>query len=378
MAPDGMQEDPHAPSEEQMSTRPFPLVVAAAVVVAVAAGSVLTAPALASDRVIVVQPGQTLSQIAVEHGVSLQALVALNGLADPDRIYAGQRLRVAPEPAATSATPTAAPAAAPRTHTVRHGENLTWIAARYGTGIDAIVVANGIVDASYIRAGQQLTIPAAVQPVSASPAAAPAAPAASHLVASGETLSGIAVRYGVSVQALVAANGILDASYIRSGKRLIIPGAPAPGAAAASPAGLPEPMRTLVASRDAVRQLIVAEAQRQGVPAAFALAVAWQESGWQQGVVSSAGAIGVMQLIPATGDWVSASMLGEPVNLWDAHANVRAGIRLLRHYLDRYGDRSLALAAYYQGQTATDRHGIFAISRPYVASILALEALFAR
>jgi hypothetical protein len=57
---------------------------------------------------------------------------------------------------------------------------------------------------------------------------------------------------------------------------------------------------------------------------------------------------------------------------------VAAGVTLLRHYLDRYqGDRSLVLAAYYQGQTAADRHGVYAITRPYISSILELEKLFA-
>jgi soluble lytic murein transglycosylase-like protein len=115
------------------------------------------------------------------------------------------------------------------------------------------------------------------------------------------------------------------------------------------------------------------------VPRAFALAVAWQESGWQPSVVSYAGAIGVMQLLPSTADWVSATMLGQSVNLWDPSSNVRAGVRLLKHYLDRYGgNRSLALAAFYQGQAGTDRHGIYPVSRPYIASILLLQEMFRR
>ena len=97
--------------------------------------------------------------------------------------------------------------------------------------------------------------------------------------------------------------------------------------------------------------IIVAEARRQRVPRAFALAVAWQESGWQAGVVSSAGAIGVMQLLPATADWVVGHHARPPGEPLGRVQNVRAGVRLLRHYLDRYGgNRSLALAAYYQGQ----------------------------
>jgi soluble lytic murein transglycosylase-like protein len=126
-----------------------------------------------------------------------------------------------------------------------------------------------------------------------------------------------------------------------------------------------------------VGQIIAEEAARFGVPAALAMAVAWQESGWQQEVVSSAGAVGVMQLMPGTAAWVGEAMLGTPVNMDDTRENVRAGVRLLAHYLARYaGDRDLVLAAYYQGQRAADRHGVFAVTRPYIASILLLERLF--
>lgn len=142
---------------------------------------------------------------------------------------------------------------------------------------------------------------------------------------------------------------------------------------------MPSSMPALVAARDPIRKLIAAEATAQGVPVAFALALAWQESGWQPAVVSSAGAVGVMQLTPPTADWVASTMLDGPINLADPAANVRAGIRLLKHYFDRYGgDRALVLAAYYQGQTGADRHGIYPMTRPYIASILALEAIFSR
>lgn len=138
-------------------------------------------------------------------------------------------------------------------------------------------------------------------------------------------------------------------------------------------------MAALVRRRAGIGRLIGAEARAQGVPAALARAVAWQESGWQPGIVSSAGAIGVMQLLPATADWVAATMLGQPVNLWSARSNIRAGVALLRHYLHRYGgSRALALAAYYQGQAGTDRYGIYPVSRPYIDSILILEAMFRR
>jgi soluble lytic murein transglycosylase-like protein len=175
------------------------------------------------------------------------------------------------------------------------------------------------------------------------------------------------------VAALVAANGITNPSRIFAGQRLTIPVA----APAAPVPTMPATMAALVAQRDAVRQMITEEANRYGVPVAFALAVAWQESGWQQHAVSSAGAIGVMQLMPATAEWVGSAMLGQPVHIDDTRHNVRAGVRLLAHYLSYYaGDRQRVLAAYYQGQAAVDRHGIYPISIPYISSITTLERLF--
>jgi LysM repeat protein len=280
-----------------------------AALLAALAGGAITVPAAATDRVVVVQPGDTLSEIALENGVSVATLRALNGIADPNRIYAGQRLRVSGQVRAVAAPAPAA--AAPVVHVVATGENLTFIARRYGSSIAAIVKANGLANPSFLRVGQRLSIPGVAG-----------------------TTQGGASRMPASIAALIAA-------------------------------------------RAPIGDLIRAEATAQGVPVAFALAVAWHESGWQPRVVSRAGAVGVMQLTPPTADWVAATMLGHGIDLYDARSNVEAGVTLLRHYLDRYhGDRSLVLAAYYQGQTAADRYGVYTMTRPYLASIATLEKLF--
>ncbi len=291
-----------------MSHRTRMPLVRIAALVAVIAGGAITVPAAATDRVVVVQPGDTLSEIALKHGVTVAQLRALNGIANRNRIYAGQRLRL------TGSAPTA-----------------------------------------------------------------PVGPAAKaeevvHVVVRGENLTGIAHRYGSTIKALAKANGIVNPSFLRVGQRLTIPGR---GTAASVRGEMPAAMASLVTKRNQIGDIIRAEARAQGVPVALALAVAWQESGWRANVVSQAGAVGVMQLTPATADWVAATMLGHRVHVYDARSNVQAGVVLLRHYLDRYhGDRTLALAAYYQGQTAADRHGVYPVTRPYVASILALEKLF--
>ena len=283
----------------------LPLVRVAALV-AVIAGAAIAVPAAATDRVVIVRPGDTLSEIALKEGVSLAQLRALNGIADPNRIYAGQRLRVTGQVSSPTSAP-AAQAPAPRIHVVARGETLTGIARRYGSTIAAIAKANGITRPSFLRVGQRLMIP---------------------------------------------------------------------GAASAPIATMPASIASLMAARADVGAIIRAEAKAHGVPVAFALAVAWQESGWRPNVVSRAGAVGVMQLTPATADWVATTMLGHGIKLRDARSNVEAGVALLRHYLDRYhGDRRLTLAAYYQGQTAADRYGVYRMTRPYVASILVLEKL---
>lgn len=287
----------------------------AALAAALALGPVLGTVVLAADPTVIVKRGDTLTGIAKRHGLDLATIVALNQLPDPNRIYPGQELRIGIDPATVTAVTVAAVAAAPadaRVHVVARGENLTRIAAQYGVTIAAIVEANGIANPSRIIGGQRLVIPDG----STAPAAAPTA-------------------------------------------------------------AVPPSMAALMAQRDAVRQVIVEEANQYGVPIALALAVAWQESGWRQGVVSSAGAVGVMQLMPATADWVGEAMLGHRVEINDTRLNVRGGVRLLAHYLHRYGgDLDLVLAAYYQGQSAVDRHGIYAVSRPYIASIKALQQLF--
>jgi LysM repeat protein len=363
------------PREAPMSIRPKPIALAGALVMAIIVGSFSIPHVTANDRVVVVQPGQTLSQIAAEHGVSLERLLTLNDIVDPNRIYPGQRIQLR-----ENQQPHPARRVAPVTHRVAHGETLTGIAAHYGTTIEALARRNHLTNASRIYVGQLLRISDGAHPTHSAPRQERKATFQVHLVRYGETLSGIALRYRISIESIMVANRLADASFIRTGQQLRIPGraVPMPQPAQPAPAGarMPSDMAALVQRRGAIGRIIATEARRQGIPATFAKAVAWQESGWQPGIVSPAGAIGVMQLLPASADWVAATMLGERVNLWNARSNVRAGVRLLKHYLQRYHSRSLALAAYYQGQAGTDRHGIFPVSRSYIASILRLQEMF--
>src|SRR5260221_10185333 len=125
---------------------------------------------------------------------------------------------------------------------------------------------------------------------------------------------------------------------------------------------------------EAAKAIIVSQARRHDLNPNFALALSYWESGWNQDAVSSTGAIGLMQVEPYTGAWAGPRLLGRRVNLHDANDNAELGAALLRHYLDVFnGDPKLALAAYYQGETATHQHGIYRSSRSYVDGIWALR-----
>ena len=120
-------------------------------------------------------------------------------------------------------------------HVVQSGETLSGIARQYGISQNAIMEANSITDANLIFSGQRLVIPGCVGAEPAAPDPSPTGQAALHIVQSGETLSGIATRYGVSVGAIMTANSITDPNRIFVGQRLTIPS----GTAAVAPATPP-------------------------------------------------------------------------------------------------------------------------------------------
>jgi LysM repeat protein len=126
-----------------------------------------------------------------------------------------------------------AAAAAGRTHTVQYGETMTSIAAQYGVSVSALAAANGIGSPNLIFVGQSLTIPGTG---GGSAAPAPAASGGAYVVQPGDNLSTIAASYGLSTDALAAANGLSNTNFIWAGQRLTIPGQSAPAPAAPAPA----------------------------------------------------------------------------------------------------------------------------------------------
>lgn len=108
-------------------------------------------------------------------------------------------------------------------HVVQPGENLFRISLRYGTTVDAIMAVNGLTDAHTVYAGQRLLIPQSSGSASSSQGSFVAG--GTYTVQRGEVLSRIALRYGVAVEALMQANHLLSPHTIYAGQRLLIPAA---------------------------------------------------------------------------------------------------------------------------------------------------------
>lgn len=133
-------------------------------------------PAQAAPSNYVVSPGDTISSIAGRFGLRTADVLAWNGLSWRSVIYPGQTLKLQSSPAPAAPAAAAAPAPEAKTHQVAAGDTVYAIAQRYGTTVDAVLAANGLTRASVIYPGQTLRVSGAPAP-SAAPAAAPAAQA---------------------------------------------------------------------------------------------------------------------------------------------------------------------------------------------------------
>lgn len=307
-----------------------------------------------------VRPGDTLWELARRTDSSVSALARLNDIPDASRIYAGQQLRL-PDGSEGVSSGTAV-------HTVARGETLSGIAARYDLRARDLEALNGIDDVHRIVAGQRLRLSGAPSSTDHSAAVTgPSADGPAHVVSPGETLSGIAARYDVAVRPLARLNGLRDADVLTTGRRLRLPSEAAPGA---------QPASTSPESTD-IETVIEQTAQQYGWNPAFVKALAWQESGWSNGVVSSVGARGVMQVLPSTSEFVADELVGRPLDLSDPRDNVEAGVAFL-DYLHRLtgGDPEMVLAGYYQGLASVQENGLYPSTRRYIDNIFALRARF--
>jgi LysM repeat protein len=273
-------------------------------------------------------------------------------------------------------------------HEVAQGESLTSIAATDGLSVAQLAAANDLSPDAELTAGSTLRIPPQSAP------AAPASPVASsgaglgsgtasgsaslagtsggYRVAYGDTLSAIAARYGITVSELAAANGLDPARLLPVGTTLSIPGATTAATETVAHAAGAQPTDQVVSP-----SYVGEVAASNGVPPSLAEAIGNEESGFNNGEVSPTGAVGVMQIEPGTWNYLNSELGGPPLNPDSAQDNVLGGVELLRSLLDQTaGDPQLAAAGYYQGLESVRAYGMYADTRQYVRTVMALAARY--
>lgn len=239
------------------------------------------------------------------------------------------------------------------------------------------------------------TSPAGAAPASAAPTTDTGFPGprdlVGHVVRPGETASGLAVRYHAWTAELIRYNHLGSTGTLYAGQRITIPVVPESlrDSATTKPASKPKSKpdkapqatkrtwRHADPSRAAVRREIIRTARAHGVDPRLALAVSWQESGWQMHHVSHADAIGAMQVLPGTGTWMSL-YADRPLELTRLEDNVLAGILLLDFLDDNTSSTRNQVAAYYQGLRAVRERGLYDETQAYVANVFAIRDQIAR
>ncbi len=283
-------------------------------------------------------------------------------------------------------TPTAASAAV--RHLVAPGETLWGLAASQNMTTRAFAAANDLPVDARIPAGATVHLPTVSEAAGAlsrtvpSGTTATAAPPAqgAYTVRPGDTLSGLAASSRIPLAQFAQMNGLDASAPLLSGTVVKLPtGAPAPPRASQSaPAARVVPAVSPAAAPGRVSATAVThEAGHQGVPGPLAAAIAWQESGFNNAMVSSANARGVMQVMPGTWNWVQSNLASSRLDPASPQDNVRAGVLYLRSLLRTSGgDPAIAAAGYYQGAASVARIGMLPETRRYVDNVLALRSRF--
>jgi len=310
--------------------RPLPISVLAAAV------ALLAAPAANAHVVHTVSPGDTLWSIAAQSNMTTRTVAVYNGLSESSNVVLGTPIKIP---------------------SIAEGQA-------------------ALANAGLVRTGAGAT--ARLAPVTPSGGAPP--PQGAYVVRLGDTLSGLAAQTGVPTAQMAYMNGLHPSAHLLTGTLIKLPA----GAAAPAHAAAPPPAARIVPNADPVptptrvsAEQVKALASEHGAPASLAAAIAWQESGFNNAMVSSANARGVMQVMPGTWDWVNSNLAQAPLDPRSPADNVRAGSLYLAQLLRQTGgDRRLAAAGYYQGLSSVRSRGMFDDTKRYVDNVLALQARF--
>jgi len=280
--------------------------------------------------------GDTISAIAGRFGLSTASVLALNGLGWSAVIFPGQVLTLSTTTLAVAAAPASVATELTR-YTIRSGDTLSGVAAAHGVPTDALFSVNGLGRNSIIFPGQVIVLPAAGSATASATVATVAAAAitpstpGSHTVVAGDTVDKVATGAGVSVQAVLEANGLGYSSIIYPGQVLTLPSAARAAAAPVldaapavvitpTPAAAQGSVTPLTAEMAANARLIIAVGRQAGASDAalvVALAAAAQESGLRNVDYGDRDSLGLFQQRPSSG-W------GNDAQVMDAERATRA------------------------------------------------------
>ena len=152
---------------------------------------------------ITIRYGDTLSELAIEYNTTVERLVELNNIANPNLIYAGDTLIVPTSDPSSNIT---------QIYVVQYGDTLSEIAQEYGTTVATLASINNIQNVNLIYVGQIIKIPSSSYDMSHR----------LYVVKRGDTLWGISRRFGVSIAKIVMLNRIANPNLIYPGNVLRI------------------------------------------------------------------------------------------------------------------------------------------------------------
>lgn len=346
-----------APASERKPAKPK-TTLGSTVRAAVVAAAATTKTQAAAPTTYTVKAGDTVSSIAGRYGLATASILALNGLGWKSLIFPGQVLKLTSGAVAPSTAPTPAPATGGR-YTIQKGDTISRIAARFGVTTQAVLTANGLSWSSIIYPGQTIAIPGAalaaenvssVTPApgvdeSGDPPSTPvvSTPApviqSSYLIKSGDTISSIAKKFGVSIQAILNANGLGLSSIIFAGRTLTIP-----GVAVVQDGSTVTPLTAEMAANAAIIIQIGRELGVSDRGIVIALAAAMQESSLRNIDYGDRDSLGLFQQRPSTGWGTREQILNAPHAarlFYGGPSNPNKGIT--RGLLDIVGWRSMTL-----------------------------------
>ncbi len=165
-----------------------------------------------------VQRGDTLSEIASRYGTTVQEIVDINNITNPNIIYPGQELRILTNSTVTGQETRGTGSI---TYTVQRGDTLSQIASAYGVTVEHIVELNNIQDPNLIYPNEKLRITES-ENTNLNPISQSSSRDYTYIVQRGDTLWKIARQYGVSVRYIVRLNGITNPNLIFPGRILKI------------------------------------------------------------------------------------------------------------------------------------------------------------